>query len=341
MMLRRLLITVGLLLTYAAGAWGQAGQFNGAPSQATTLSPSATVPLNQSVSPISQPAPFVMTGLTYSLQWGSTNTNTFSFDSTGNPKFGLFDYVTPATLTNSPKLCFGSAYQNSGTPTFGEDDICFQSIPSSGLNGNITLTGTHTGSTGAAVFSFPGTFTASSTASFSISTRSRINSGADGVLNLENNAASDFTRLNFGGVTSSFPAIGKSGTVLTVQLADGSAGGTLSAGLYATVTNCAAVGSAASPSVAACTAAIAGSVSCATNAVNTCTVNTTAVTANSEIFVEQRLDATTGTRLGVTCNGTTSVVKPDINAVVAATSFSFALTQPVTNPNCYSYHIIN
>lgn len=115
------------------------------------------------------------------------------------------------------------------------------------------------------------------------------------------------------------------------------------AAAYNTTTNCAAVGSAASPSVAACGSASAGSFSCATNAVNTCTVNTTLVTANSEIFISQREDATTGTRLGVTCNATPSTVIPtdNISAVVPGVSFSFSLTQPVTNPDCFSYHIVN
>ncbi len=117
--------------------------------------------------------------------------------------------------------------------------------------------------------------------------------------------------------------------------------GTVKAFSYWTTTNCSATGSAASPSVAACAAASAGSFSCATNAVTTCTVNTTAVTANSQIFVTQRLDTTTGTRLGVTCNIATNATVPSVNAVVAGTSFSIPLTQPVTNPQCYSYLIVN
>ena len=63
--------------------------------------------------------------------------------------------------------------------------------------------------------------------------------------------------------------------------------------------NCAAVGTAASPSVASCGAAQAGHFSCATNATGaTCTVNTTAVTANSEIFVFESDTTVTGTALG-------------------------------------------
>lgn len=171
--------------------------------------------------------------------------------------------------------------------------------------------------------------------------RSRITSPVDGVINLTNQASTSFTRLDFGGITSTFPAFGFSGTTITAQLADGTAGGTFSASNYATVVNCAAVGTAANPSVASCTSATAGSVSCATGA-TTCTVNTTGVTANSEIFISQREDTTTGTRLGVTCNVTPSTVNANaITAVVAGTSFSFALTAPVTNPDCFSYHIIN
>jgi hypothetical protein len=110
---------------------------------------------------------------------------------------------------------------------------------------------------------------------------------------------------------------------------------------FQTSTNCAAVGTSASPSVAACGSAAAGSFSCATSAVNTCTVNTTAVTANSQIFITQRLDTVTGTRLSVTCNAAANATIPNVNAVVAGTSFSFPLTQPVTNPQCYSYNIVN
>jgi hypothetical protein len=105
--------------------------------------------------------------------------------------------------------------------------------------------------------------------------------------------------------------------------------------------NCGAVGSAASPSVAACGSDGAGSVSCSTSAVSTCTVNTTAVNANSQIMVQQRTDTGTGTRLSVTCNTTLSAIQPAITAIVAGTSFSFGLTQPVTNPNCYAYSVIN
>ena len=47
-------------------------------------------------------------------------------------------------------------------------------------------------------------------------------SATDGVIRLSNNASTDFTRLQFGGTTSSFPAIQRSGAGLQVRLADGS-----------------------------------------------------------------------------------------------------------------------
>jgi hypothetical protein len=112
--------------------------------------------------------------------------------------------------------------------------------------------------------------------------------------------------------------------------------------LYQTGTNCAAVGTAANPSVASCGAASAGSFSCATNAsTGTCVVNTTAVTANSEILITQRADTTTGTRLGVTCNTGVSTVIPVITAVTAATSFTINLGTVAVNPECFSYMIVN
>jgi len=123
---------------------------------------------------------------------------------------------------------------------------------------------------------------------------------------------------------------------------NGDSTGNIKVAAYKTDTNCAAVGTAANPSVASCTGATAGSFSCATNAsTGTCTVNTTAVTVNSEIFIEGRNDTTTGTRLGVTCNTGITTALPEISAVVAATSFTINLGTFTSNPECFSYFIVN
>jgi hypothetical protein len=101
---------------------------------------------------------------------------------------------------------------------------------------------------------------------------------------------------------------------------------------YGTITNCS---SSASPAV--CTTASAGSVVVAA-AATTVTVNTTAVTANSQIFIQ--FDSSLGTKLGVTCNATVDLGQ--VTARVAATSFTItSAAAPAVNPACYSYFIVN
>lgn len=59
------------------------------------------------------------------------------------------------------------------------------------------------------------------------STRTAMTSPADGILLLTNAAGTDFTRLDFGGTTTSFPALSRSGTRLSQVLGDGTSGGSL------------------------------------------------------------------------------------------------------------------
>mgnify|MGYP003652328150 FL=1 len=111
-----------------------------------------------------------------------------------------------------------------------------------------------------------------------------------------------------------------------------SVNGRASANLFGSETNCS---SSAGPAV--CAAAAAGSVIIPAAGTDV-TVNTTAVTANSQIFAI--FDQSLSTRLGVTCNSTTA--NPHIGARVAGTSFTIhANVSPVTNPACFSYFIIN
>lgn len=105
---------------------------------------------------------------------------------------------------------------------------------------------------------------------------------------------------------------------------------------------CASKGTAASPSVAACGSAASGAFSCATNATGaTCVVNTTAVTANSQIDVTE--DDGLGTLLGVTCNIATAVLPANhvIASRSAGVSFTINLGTVTTNPACISYTITN
>jgi hypothetical protein len=101
----------------------------------------------------------------------------------------------------------------------------------------------------------------------------------------------------------------------------------------ATATNCA---SSAAPAV--CAAASAGGVVIAAGS-GTVTVNTTAVTANSEILVFE--DSSLGTRLSVTCNTTTGRTY-SITTRTAATSFVItASANPAVNPACLNYIVVN
>jgi len=114
--------------------------------------------------------------------------------------------------------------------------------------------------------------------------------------------------------------------------------GPFAAGTYATTSNCS---SAASPAV--CGAASAGSVQIPTGTTSeTLTVNTTAVTANSQIVFYP--DDSLGTRLGVTCNSTlaTLVGGSFISARTPGTSFTITFNGTIlTNGVCGGYYIIN
>jgi hypothetical protein len=144
----------------------------------------------------------------------------------------------------------------------------------------------------------------------------------------------------------------KSGT-LNLSVVSASAG-VITSGLVATVvagssftTNgvfCAANGSAANPSVAACGASAAGMFSCATNAsTGTCRVNTTVVTANSQIAITRNAADGGASQLNVTCN-TTNVLPasaPILASKSAGASFTINLGTITTNPACFEYLIIN
>lgn len=77
-----------------------------------------------------------------------------------------------------------------------------------------------------------GDLIAGSTGDIQFSSRGRIRASADGDFTLLNAAATDFTRIRIGGTTSSFPAIARNGTGLSVTLADNSANSNLTAAIY-------------------------------------------------------------------------------------------------------------
>lgn len=72
----------------------------------------------------------------------------------------------------------------------------------------------------------------SAAGTFNFNGRTGMTSSADGQLTLYNNAQTDFSRLQFGGTTSSFPAIRRTTTALNFRLADDSADAAVTALSY-------------------------------------------------------------------------------------------------------------
>ena len=93
-----------------------------------------------------------------------------------------------------------------------------------------------------------------------------------------------------------------------------------------------------STSPADCGSAPAGSVALP-NGGDTLTVDTSKVTANSQIFITE--DSSLGTRLGVTCNTTVGRTY-SVNARTSGTSFTIkSSSDPGTDYSCLSYFIVN
>lgn len=103
---------------------------------------------------------------------------------------------------------------------------------------------------------------------------------------------------------------------------------------YSTTTNCAQNGS-----PAACGSSAAGAFSCPVGGV-TCVVNSSAITANSEIFVQP--SAAASSRLGITCNSTsdTGLTMPRLAGQSVGT-FTINLGSFSTNPECFSFFVVN
>lgn len=76
-------------------------------------------------------------------------------------------------------------------------------------------------------------FFASAAGQYTFDTRGRLKASADGVWELYNDAETGFTRLNFGGTTTSFPGLARSATALSLVRADGTGGAMLGHGVEA------------------------------------------------------------------------------------------------------------
>lgn len=107
--------------------------------------------------------------------------------------------------------------------------------------------------------------------------------------------------------------------------------------VYMTATNCS---SSASPAV--CGSAAAGNFAIPVGLNQSLQVNTTALTANSQIFIQS--DDTLGTKLGVTCNSTLATLVGGMAVTARSTGASFTVTlsgTSATNPVCGSFLLMN
>lgn len=151
---------------------------------------------------------------------------------------GLKDMDTAITLGNSPwfyqPVYFNGTY--TGPSDYRRGEI---SQNSSGLL-TISSGGAGTGLTGNLMrFQLdgtnylsmtPGSVSLDGSAYLRWSAKSAINSPSDGLVMLQNAANTGFTRLQFGGTTTSFPGLTRNGAGLEVTLADGTTGATLKVG---------------------------------------------------------------------------------------------------------------
>lgn len=152
---------------------------------------------------------------------------------------------TPVSFTGAGATVIGGdnhLYSELTSGAFSRIDLGTDSTPtftSLTLTSGLTLTGTTI--TGAPTWSSSQAITLSTAAQTNITSvgtlsgltlaaagvanwsgRARLSSSADGIIELENAAATDFTRLCFGGTTASFPSLKRSTTSLHARLADDS-----------------------------------------------------------------------------------------------------------------------
>ena len=178
---------------------------------------------------------------------GNSNAFRFGLDgATAAPQTLWMSNVSAGTVDGSGGLLSIELSQGTGTGLGGGLQInCAPHGVSGSTQNPLTACMTINGDTKAAAFfgalTTSGSFSAASVTSSGavvagansalvFSGKSFIQSFSDGTLELANNAGNNFGRLQFGGATSSFPALKRSGATIAVRLADDSADAGLTAG---------------------------------------------------------------------------------------------------------------
>lgn len=155
----------------------------------------------------------------------------------------------------------------------------------------------------------------SSNGIYTFASHGRIRSQSDGVFTLFNNAQTDFNRLQFGGTTSAFPSLQRSGAGIRVRLADDSSNSTLTASQVILDNTISLEDSGTAPTAG--TLVLIG---------GTLTVNTTAMTATAILSYNRK---TSGGTIG------TGVTYTQVN------NTSFTLTSDnILDTSTFVWHII-
>ena len=168
---------------------------------------------------------------------GGSSDTILSRRNTANLRFGAADAAAPVAQTLSVQSVVAGTSNTAGanltitgsqgTGTGAGGSIIFQVAPagSSGTAQNALVTAlTISTTTITAGFSLSVTGGISATVgnSFIFASRGRVTPAANGVFTLLNDGQTGFDRLQFGGTTSSFPALKRSTTILQARLADDS-----------------------------------------------------------------------------------------------------------------------
>lgn len=155
-------------------------------------------------------------------------------DVTGDVTFGgkiLNLDGTPAapSITNTGDTDTGFSFATADTIVASTGGTARWTLNSTGVT--VAGAGAFGGAMTASACTATGDLTAGAAAAFAFgATRSFVTSPADGQIRLTNAAGTDFTRLQFGGTTASFPAIKRSATALNFRLADDTADAPITAG---------------------------------------------------------------------------------------------------------------
>lgn len=173
------------------------------------------------------------------IAWSSTASINATMDtyigrkSAANLRQGAADAAAPVAQTFSVQNVSTGTSNTAGVPRYFDGcqgtgtgaggDIIFRTAPagSAGSSQNALAAALTISASGSATFS--ASLTIGASGNFSFSGRTVISSASNGVLTIWNNAGTDFSRLQLGGATSSFPAIKRNGAAINFRLADDSA----------------------------------------------------------------------------------------------------------------------